>query len=210
MYDYNIIIEVNGIQHYSCSFKNIGETTRSIDEEQENDKLKKQLAFENGFNQSNYIIIDAKKSDLEYLKQSIFNSLLTTKFDIFKVNWNECSKNSNKSIAIEVKDAWNNGIKNTQELSKLFDKDITTIIKYLKNMAEIGLCDYKPYYQSIGVKHSKNHNDSQKKKVLCIETGQIFDSILDTNNYGFCSNSVSRCCNGKQKMTGGYHWSFLY
>jgi ribosomal protein L37AE/L43A len=207
--DYNMIIEVNGIQHYSKSFKGIGANARNLNEEKENDEYKKQLAMQNGINEADYISLDARESNMNYIKHSILISCLSTQFDLSNINWAECNINSHKSVAIEVANCWNSGIKNTKKLSDIYDKNLTTIISYLKNLAEIGFCDYKPYYQTIGVKHSKDHNDSQKKKVLCIETGKIYNSILETGKYGFCSSSVSMCCNNKQKMAGGYHWSFL-
>ena len=59
----NCIIEVHGIQHY--------DKTRywkmSLEETQENDRIKKQLAKENGIN--NYIIIDCRYSELEWIKK---------------------------------------------------------------------------------------------------------------------------------------------
>ena len=55
-----------------------------------------------------------------------------------------------------------------------------------------------------GVRGSKQF----AKKVRCIETGQIFDSVSDANK--FCNSShVSGCCNGSRKTAGGYHWEFV-
>ena len=61
---YNSIIEVHGEQHYRhTGFK------RTVKEEQENDRLKKELALNNGID--NYIIIDCRKSEINYIKNNI-------------------------------------------------------------------------------------------------------------------------------------------
>ena len=51
--------------------------------------------------------------------------------------------------------------------------------------------------------------DKHKKKVLCVETGQVFDSIKDASssvgvNYAGISNAVR----GRQKTAGNYHWEY--
>lgn len=47
-----------------------------------------------------------------------------------------------------------------------------------------------------------------KKKVRCIETGQIFDSQMEVAKFlGQKSQSnISSCLSGRQKTCGGYHW----
>ena len=57
----NTIIEVHGKQHYYPTL----ELTRSFIEEQENDIFKEELARKNGI--SNYVIINASKSDFDIL-----------------------------------------------------------------------------------------------------------------------------------------------
>lgn len=57
------------------------------------------------------------------------------------------------------------------------------------------------------VKGSKNPNS---KKVLCIETEQIFNSMKEASEWiGVSYTNISNCCNGKQKTCGGYHWRYV-
>lgn len=65
----------------------------------------------------------------------------------------------------------------------------------------------KKYRQKMKNAHIK----SQGKQVLCVETGQIFKSqTLAADWCGLKSSSpISRCCKGKRKTAGGYHWSFI-
>lgn len=45
-------------------------------------------------------------------------------------------------------------------------------------------------------------------KVLCVETGKIFDTVQDACEW--CGRKcVSQCCRGKQKTAGGYHWQYV-
>lgn len=66
----------------------------------------------------------------------------------------------------------------------------------------------------------KRHNEAQKgklinhkslsKKVLCVETGEIFESTMDAyRKTGIFHNNISKACNGKYKTTGGYHWKYV-
>lgn len=48
------------------------------------------------------------------------------------------------------------------------------------------------------------------KKVICVETGMIYDSILEAQKtLSKKSNHISECCQGKRKTAGGYHWKYV-
>lgn len=48
------------------------------------------------------------------------------------------------------------------------------------------------------------------KRVRCVETGEIFDSIMEVERkIGLPNSNVSRCCKGKRKTCGGYHWEYV-
>lgn len=47
------------------------------------------------------------------------------------------------------------------------------------------------------------------KKVICVETCEVFESIHDAERtMGIYHGNISMACNGKLKTTGGYHWKF--
>lgn len=55
----------------------------------------------------------------------------------------------------------------------------------------------------------KNRKDLSKK-VLCVETGEIFESTCDAyRKTGINRASISRACLGKRKTSGGYHWKYI-
>lgn len=55
-----------------------------------------------------------------------------------------------------------------------------------------------------GVRGSKKF----AKKVKCIETGEVFNSIAEAGKkYG--TNHISGACRGERKTAGGYHWEYV-
>jgi len=55
----------------------------------------------------------------------------------------------------------------------------------------------------------KNRKDLSKK-VLCVETGEIFESTMEAERKtGIFQSNISLACSGKRKTTGGYHWRYV-
>ena len=51
---------------------------------------------------------------------------------------------------------------------------------------------------------------TQSKRVLCVETGIIYESTVDASKQtGLSQGNIVNVCNGKQKTTGGYHWEYV-
>ena len=51
---------------------------------------------------------------------------------------------------------------------------------------------------------------AKSKKVYCVELDRIFPSTHEASRQlGLAHNSISRCCNGKYKTCGGYHWKYI-
>lgn len=50
-------------------------------------------------------------------------------------------------------------------------------------------------------------SEKQSLKVMCIETGIIYDSCKQASDLtGVSRSGISGCLTGKQEMSGGYHW----
>ena len=59
-------------------------------------------------------------------------------------------------------------------------------------------------------KQRKSHLGKFSKKVRCIETNIIYSSIGEAANaINKDVSGIGKCCNGKQKTCGGYHWEFV-
>ena len=47
------------------------------------------------------------------------------------------------------------------------------------------------------------------RKVMCIELNEKFDSILEVKRkMKIDSSTITKCCRGKRKTAGGYHWEY--
>jgi len=193
------IIEVNGKQHYAES-----NYWQPLDEIQKNDEQKKQLAKENSI--SNYIILNCKKSEIEWIKNSIMDSELPNllNFKENEVNWLKCHESSCSNIVKEACLLWDGGIKNVQIIADKFKMSHSGIWKYLKQGAKLGWCDYDSEEEKI-----KRSMLPQRKetsccvKVICLTTGEVFDSIHKVfRKYKINISGITRCCQGKIKSAG--------
>lgn len=54
----------------------------------------------------------------------------------------------------------------------------------------------------------KNAPSGSSKRVLCVETKQIFNSAAEAMDF-IGIRGVDACCRGKQKTAGGYHWKYV-
>lgn len=65
------------------------------------------------------------------------------------------------------------------------------------------------------VNHSENMRNTLTinifcKKVLCVETGKVFNSAIDAEkNTGIGKRQIGAVCRGERKTTHGYHWRFV-
>lgn len=56
----------------------------------------------------------------------------------------------------------------------------------------------------------KRLNQSKAKKVLCVETGVVYDSTHDAaRKTGFAQGNIAAACRGKYLQSYGYHWEYL-
>lgn len=70
-------------------------------------------------------------------------------------------------------------------------------------------CDPK-YNSNYGTRNERcNKNHGKPKKVLCVETGIIYPSLMEAGRcIGVGHKSIIKCCQGKRKTTKGYHWQY--
>ena len=143
--DYGIIIEVHGRQHYNLQRHH---NWKSYEEEHENDLIKYDIAVLNGYEYNkNYFIIDARESNIKWLRNSINNCLFFQQFDLSNINWQEIDIKAQKSKKIEVCRYWKEQKEVNKDLTaaivaKIFNIDKTTIRDWLTWGNENGLCIY--------------------------------------------------------------------
>lgn len=187
----HMIIEVNGLQHYSGNF---GKFVQEIIRE---DQIKKSLALKH--NIKNYIYIDARKSDPEYIKTSIINSDLPKFYNLNSINWKKCDIQACNSYIKLVCNDWNNYI-SVKELSKKYHLCTRTIQNYLRKGNKLNWCIYNKHINMSG------HPSSTAKKVLCTTTGKIFNSQKEAAKfYNIYETGIGDCCNGRISTAGKFN-----
>lgn len=137
--DKNLIIEVNGIQHYCGKSKFTHTTLSSI---QENDKYKLEIALDNGI--ENYIYIDSSSSDFITIRDNLLESKLVYLLPIDNLtndDWIAIGKKSSRSFFVICIEMWNNGlcVNQIRDFLKINDD---TVRRYLISGNKLGLCDY--------------------------------------------------------------------
>ena len=71
---------------------------------------------------------------------------------------------------------------------------------------------YKYIHKLKGENHPMYGRKGEKspgaRKVVCLETGEVFGSIKDANEW-IGKGDVAHCLRGRTKTAGGYHWQYL-
>lgn len=211
----NMVIEVHGIQHYE-DIKRM--KSRTLIEEQENDKLKKELALSNGIDK--YIVIDCRKSNFYYIKNSIQNSQdFIEHFSIGLINWYNVEEGCMNNI---IKEACYMKIRNpelsTTEIGDKLGVSSTTIGKYLKiGSKTMNDLNYNPIKERL--KGSIKSGKLGCKSVLVYKDNKMlgkFNSITELSNKSeeyynikFTISGISQCCNGRLKQYKGYKFKYV-
>ena len=213
------IIETHGEQHY----KETSQFKQTLEEIKENDEIKKELALKNGIKENNYIIIDCRKSDFEFIKYNIELSNLLCIFNIKYIDWKKVENNIEKSLVKEICDYWNlhknvnKECLSTRDLALLFNINRTTIIKYLKIGNKNKWCYYNPKEEMSN--NSRNLGRLTGKKIEVFKDGKslgIFNSgrELDRKSeeiFGVKLKyaSISLVCLNKQKSYKGFIFKYI-
>lgn len=214
--DYNCIIEVHGSQHYDTPFlhNDVSITT-------ENDRFKKDLAIQNGINEENYITIDCRNSNKEWISRSIMNTHLTNLIDLSNVDWNQIDLQSHKSLIKDVCDFYeNNKPIETSQIAENFNISRGSVVRYLKIGHEHNICSYDSDQARINA--GKNGNVIVKKilshPVTVYKDGVYLNSYSSAkelhrrsmSDYGiqFCYSSICEVCRGVTKAHHGYVFKY--
>lgn len=189
------IVEVDGIIHKRGHSK----SKLPIKDIKYIDNNKDKLAYEHGYK---IIRIDCYESDMDYIRINVLRSELNNIFDLSNINWLECHKYAISSRVKEVCDCWNQ-LDNPSVVKVFTDLKMPriTVQRWLKQGASIGMCNYNAYEESI--KNSNNSEIKSKRKVICLNTHMIYDSIKIAGRINNISDSsIIGVCTGKNKFAG--------
>lgn len=205
--DLSLIIECHGGQHYldkECWTKN------NLSEIKETDERKKNLAISNGI--LYYVQLDCRNSSFEYIQKSICNSELSDIFDLTDFDWNLCKENIcnlNYNYYQDILGLVKQGMSTPKEIADTLHIKRDTASRYLTKMSDVGIIQYD---SQLAMKNNYQHlKKILSKKVICVETGIIYDSVTDAAiAYGTSPSAISACCHGRTHTSMGLHWEFYY
>jgi hypothetical protein len=214
-----ILTETHGMQHYKKSFSTI-EGAKTLDEEIENDRLKKELALTNGIKPENYIIIDCRESTLEWIKNNILNSKLNELFDLSSIDWLKAEEFALSNRVKEVCDLWNNNSNiTTTKISELTKLSSDTIRVYLKQGATLGWNNYNSELEIEKTLFKKGNIPYNIKEVEVFKDGiskGIYTSAREIDRkskelFGVKLDyrSISAVCLGRTKQHNGFIFKFV-
>ena len=217
--DLDIIIEVHGGQHYNNSSRG-----RSYEDEHENDLVKYDLAVLNGYEYNkNYFVIDARKSNIEWLKNSIEQCEFFKQFDLSSIDWQDIDIKSQKSLKIEVCKYWKeqkeiNKDLTTTDVAQYFTFDKNTIRDYLKWGNENGFCKYDSKEETKMASSKKTNRreeywESLGESVCFVDNkGEIVCRAYSVEELsrltGIIATSLRRVLKEKQPLKAGNHSTY--
>lgn len=197
----NMIIEMHGKQHYV-------ETTLSfsLQEVQENDRYKKELAFKNGI--KHYIEIDCRVSDFEFIKSNILRSKLNDVFNLNDINWQHVKENTEKRTIEEIICLWNKGF-TVKEIVNETDLNYHLVRSNLIKGAKNGLCDYSKHNALSRATSKRNEKRKVVKLSLDNKCIYIYDSIKDASiDVGVSISVIWNVCNNNRKTSRNFKWMY--
>ena len=206
--DESVLIEVQGMQHYKFTGRG-----KSLKEEEANDNLKRDLAVNNGISHSDYVIIDCRYSELQWMKNNIEKEL-GDKFDLKNIDWQTAFEFSQSSLVLKICEYWKNldSELSTSEIGKIFKISNHTVSKYLKIGNELGLCEYIPKEEKAKrIKKWSEYNENNGIKVCQYTQEGVF--IKEYKSISKASSSVkvnlsgiANCVKGEYGLSGGFMW----
>lgn len=212
--DFNMIIEMNGIQHYKdCRHF----TKHSLEYEQENDLYKKEMAINNGI--KNYIIINASKSDFDFIKENIINSNLSLYIDMESLDWLNIAKKSNENILKKISSLWNFGINDTSILSNMVGLSQAEISHRLHQCEEYNLIE--KYDKTLTMKNGREkvtatQYQKYSKPIICNQNNMCFGNVSICEktmsklfSTTFYRSSVVKVIDGRYKQHKGFTFSYI-
>ena len=203
---YNTIIEMNGQQHYIKTFNN-----KPLYKEIENDKYKESIAIKNGIKK--YIQIDCRKSDFDFIEDSILNSDLCEVLNIKTVDWPVILEKSIKSKIVDVCEMWNSGTRMEDIMNKL-KLSKSSVCRYLNVGNKLNMCNYcgKSEIAKAAIYVHGKPLEVLKNGIsqgIFQSTQQASEYILKNFNVTVKRSSISRVCRGERKSHKGFTFKYI-
>lgn len=180
----SIIIENHGIQHYKDGIF----TNRTLKENQEIDKHKKELAFANGF--IHYIVLNCQNPEKNWIKKSIMESELPEllQFKECNIDWDKADATACENTIRKVCEDWENDF-DMERAAKDFHISKNAVQDYLLIGHKYNWCSYDPQWHF--------------RPVFSPELNRRFGAMCSVSTkYGVKCSDILCCCEGKKESAG--------
>ena len=78
------------------------------------------------------------------------------------------------------------------------------------NKGKKGLQKHTEEWKKQASERMKKYNEKNMKKVLCVETNIIYNSLNEASRIlNISQGNISMCLCGKRNIAGGYHWQYV-
>lgn len=166
-----------------------------------------------------HIIEFCDKSKLREYEQIYINNLKP----VYNISKNTVAPMEGRKHSIETlnkykgRSVWNKGIPRTDIEKMNISRGRSEMYKNMSEGEKLKRCEHlKKYTQKFKGRHHTEENKKylrsirkSKKRIICVETGEIFEAQLDiTRKYGFKQGHVSECLNRKRKSVKGYTFKY--
>lgn len=190
---YDCIIETHGLQHYkTCLFDN-------VEHQQTRDKHKREIAINNGI--THYIELDCRKSEPEWIKNSIMNSQLPKilSFSDNDVDWNYCYEQCMSNKIKEICDYYMKTMLSTMKIAEEMNCGNNLVREALLKGDSLGWCVYAT--TKARPKPTKIYNDKETilfKSVRDVvkQSKKYFGKYVDIMSINHCYIKYNKPCNG--------------
>ena len=207
----NTIIEAHGIQHYEQTGFAV-----TLAEQQEIDKYKHDMAIKNGI--INYIEVDCRESNREYISRNILNSKISELFDLKDVNWDEVDINASSDVLEQFCTIWNNGIHDLNQIGEKVGYKPNSLYSYMRKARDLSLIEYDEA-EMIKRRNAKSYAKKQYKEftpIICTDNGYVFNTLKTCEKLSdelFGTHILTSClcvvCKGKKNATKGFHFEYI-
>ena len=217
----DILTETHGNQHYEKSFSTI-DGAKTLEEEIENDNIKKELALANCIKSENYIVINCKESTLKWIRyndEGILNSKLAKLFDLSKIDWLKAEEFALSSRVKEACELWNGNLDmTTTDIGKLMKLSNDTVREYLKQGTLLGWNDYNAEIESEKTLFKKGDIPNNIREVEIFKDGiskgkfpssrELVRQYQKLFGIELSYKSISSVCLGKTKTHMGFTFKY--
>ena len=176
------IVETHGKQHY----EEVSNFNLTLEQQQLNDDYKRRIALANGIEPENYIVLDCRKSELEWIKNSIINSKLADIFDLTNIDWKQINLKAEKNKVKTIIEKWSKINKTSEEVDNLA-KELgiarSVLLRTLRTLGKNGVIDYNIDFLK------------EEKRLKLKKSNGKFKYIFDYNNKHYEVTSLKDIAN---------------